>query len=94
MAKSADKKLTCLDLFCGCGGFSLGMQRAGFRVLAAIDHNAEASSPYQHPHRFHFPPAARGGVRGWLFLARLSEALQSAPVAREKQHAGNDEILR
>ncbi|MBI2925426.1 MAG: DNA (cytosine-5-)-methyltransferase [Verrucomicrobia bacterium] len=28
---------TCLDLFCGCGGFSLGLQRAGFRVLAAID---------------------------------------------------------
>jgi DNA (cytosine-5)-methyltransferase 1 len=29
-------------LFCGCGGFTLGMQRAGFHVLAAIDSNAEA----------------------------------------------------
>ena len=36
------KALTCLDLFCGCGGFSLGMQRAGFRVLAAIDLSEEA----------------------------------------------------
>ena len=36
------KQLTCLDLFCGCGGFSLGMQRAGFRVLAAIDFNEVA----------------------------------------------------
>lgn len=34
--------LTCLDLFCGCGGFTLGMQRAGFHVLAAIDFNPEA----------------------------------------------------
>lgn len=36
------RPLTCLDLFCGCGGFTLGMLRAGFRVLAAIDFNPEA----------------------------------------------------
>jgi DNA (cytosine-5)-methyltransferase 1 len=34
--------LTALDLFCGCGGFTLGLQRAGFHVLAAIDFNREA----------------------------------------------------
>lgn len=34
--------LTCIDLFCGGGGFSLGLERAGFSVLAAIDFNAEA----------------------------------------------------
>lgn len=34
--------LTCLDLFSGCGGFSLGMIRAGFRVLATVDFNKEA----------------------------------------------------
>lgn len=33
---------TFLDLFCGCGGFTLGLQRAGFRCLAAIDFNPEA----------------------------------------------------
>ncbi len=33
---------TFLDLFCGCGGFSLGMERADFRCLAAIDFNKEA----------------------------------------------------
>jgi len=36
----ASEALTCLDLFCGCGGFSLGMQHAGFSVLAAIDANS------------------------------------------------------
>jgi DNA (cytosine-5)-methyltransferase 1 len=28
---------TFLDLFCGCGGFTLGMIRSGFQCLAAID---------------------------------------------------------
>jgi DNA (cytosine-5)-methyltransferase 1 len=35
--KSPMKRRTCLDLFSGCGGMSLGMQNAGFDVLAAID---------------------------------------------------------
>ena len=38
---------TSLDLFCGCGGFSLGMDRAGFRSLAAIDFNAEAMETFR-----------------------------------------------
>ena len=33
---------TFIDLFCGCGGFSLGMERADFQCLAAIDFNAHA----------------------------------------------------
>jgi len=40
--------LTCLDLFCGCGGFTLGMERAGFRTLAAIDFNPEAIAVHRH----------------------------------------------
>jgi DNA (cytosine-5)-methyltransferase 1 len=34
--------LSFIDLFCGCGGFSLGLERAGFKCLAAIDFNPEA----------------------------------------------------
>ena len=33
---------TFIDLFCGCGGFTLGLTRAGLRCLAAIDFNSEA----------------------------------------------------
>ena len=31
------KKLSCIDLFCGCGGMSLGMQKAGFDVKAGFE---------------------------------------------------------
>jgi len=44
---SRKEALTCLDLFCGCGGFSLGMRRAGYRVLAAIDFNEEAINTFK-----------------------------------------------
>ena len=40
-------RFTCIDLFCGCGGFSLGLERAGFTVLAAIDSNPEAVSVFR-----------------------------------------------
>ena len=36
------------------------------------------------PSGFHLSPSARRGVRGWLFLARLSEALQPVEVDQEK----------
>jgi len=40
-------RLYFIDLFCGCGGFSLGMERAGLRGLAAIDSNHEAIAVFQ-----------------------------------------------
>lgn len=39
--------LTFIDLFCGCGGFSLGLERAGFHCLAAIDFNPEAGATFR-----------------------------------------------
>jgi DNA (cytosine-5)-methyltransferase 1 len=39
---SAAPAPTFIDLFSGCGGFTLGMLRAGFDCLAAVDFNHEA----------------------------------------------------
>jgi DNA (cytosine-5)-methyltransferase 1 len=41
------RTLTFLDLFCGCGGFTLGMIRSGFHCLAAIDNDPVAISALQ-----------------------------------------------
>lgn len=45
-------KQNCVDLFCGCGGFTLGMERAGLRTLAGIDIDAKAIAVFRHnfPH--------------------------------------------
>lgn len=32
-------RLTAVDLFCGCGGISVGLQSAGFEILAGVDIN-------------------------------------------------------
>lgn len=36
-SNQSPKPLSCIDLFCGCGGLSLGFQEAGFSVIAGID---------------------------------------------------------
>lgn len=38
---------TIVDLFCGCGGFSLGAELAGFRSIAAIDIEPVLQSAYR-----------------------------------------------
>lgn len=38
---------TLIDLFCGCGGFSLGAELAGFHTLVGIDNNPVLQSGYK-----------------------------------------------
>lgn len=39
--------ITAIDLFCGCGGLSLGFQKAGIDVLAAMDNWVAALNVYR-----------------------------------------------
>ena len=43
--------LTVLDLFCGCGGLSLGFEMAGFDVALAIDNWEDALVTYRKNHK-------------------------------------------
>lgn len=41
---------TFIDLFCGCGGFSAGLGRAGLTCLAGVDHNKLAIQTFKENH--------------------------------------------
>ncbi|MFA7454882.1 MAG: DNA cytosine methyltransferase [Desulfobulbaceae bacterium] len=53
------KRPVAVDLFAGCGGFSLGMIDAGFQVIAALEWDADAAITYlinlgSYPLQMHF----------------------------------------
>ena len=43
-------KFSVLDLFCGAGGFSCGMEHSSFKVLAGIDNDAATLETFKHNH--------------------------------------------
>lgn len=51
--KKTDKPLTAIDLFCGAGGISIGLRKAGFEVVAGMDNNEKYIQTFRH----NFPKA-------------------------------------
>ena len=41
---------TAFDVFCGCGGLTLGLKQAGFRVVGAVDIDRLALTAYELNH--------------------------------------------
>ena len=51
MRKTINKKPIAIDLFCGAGGLSLGLKRAGFKMIAAADFDKNACLTFKRNHR-------------------------------------------
>ncbi len=45
------KKYRVLDIFCGAGGFSCGMEQAGFEVVAGVDNDEKALKTFEYNHK-------------------------------------------
>lgn len=69
--------MTFVDLFCGCGGLSYGLERAGHECLLGVDSDARAleSFTHNHPHSKTF----LGDIRR-LSSQKLSELIQNKTV--------------
>lgn len=44
-------KYNVIDLFSGCGGFSVGFEKAGCRILKAVEYDKSIAESYSHNHR-------------------------------------------
>jgi len=64
----AKKKPKAIDLFCGCGGLTLGLKKAGFHVIGAVDNDNLAVETYKvnHPEVHVWERDIQGLTVGWV----------------------------
>lgn len=89
MKKHPVPKFTFIDLFAGCGGLSLGLERAGFTPLLVNELNSDALSTYLANRRDAFPWLCDNNVSNVKDLV-LNEKLLDGFQASIKKDFGVD----
>ena len=89
MKKHPVPKFTFIDLFAGCGGLSLGLERAGFTPLLVNELNSDALSTYLANRRDEFPWLCDNNVSNVKDLV-LNEKLLDGFQASIKKDFGVD----
>lgn len=46
-----EHKVNVIDLFAGCGGFSVGFEQAGYKITKAVEFDKNIAASYSHNHR-------------------------------------------
>lgn len=62
------KKPKAIDVFCGCGGLTLGLKQAGFEVIGAVDNDSLAVKTFKanHPEVYVWERDIQGLTSGWV----------------------------
>lgn len=83
------RRPTCIDLFSGAGGLSLGLKMAGWKALLASDYDRHACSTYRH--NFSGVDVLEGDIRraDWQNLKGKVDLVAGGPPCQPFSVAGN-----
>ena len=85
--------LNVVDLFCGCGGMSLGFKRQGFKVSAAFDNWAHAVDVYNKNLGDHAQLLDLGSAAGVEKIAKIDpDIILGGPPCQDFSSARANEI--
>jgi DNA (cytosine-5)-methyltransferase 1 len=88
------RRPTCIDLFAGAGGLSLGLKMSGWKALTASDYDAHACATYRR--NFEGVKVVEGDVRlvDWTSVKGKVDLVAGGPPCQPFSVAGNQKAHR
>lgn len=86
--------IKCVDLFCGCGGMSLGFQNAGIHISCAVDHWESALNVYRQNFAHDVIQHDLNDVAGAVELVRhyAPDIIVGGPPCQDFSSAGKRDV--